>query len=74
MKNRSRLDWILEFSISLFTAIVAFNINEKVLHSNFPLFWAIIDFLFWPFVWVKWILLQEVNLTIIKDSFSFFLS
>jgi hypothetical protein len=42
-------------------------------HMHGSIFWAIMDFIFWPIVWAKWLILQEVNLTIIKDTFSFFL-
>lgn len=51
---------------SICTGIIGYNIH----HS---LFWAILDTLFAPFAWAKWLICQEVNLTIIKSSFAFFL-
>ena len=47
------------------TAMIGYQI-----HKDF--FWAIIDFLIYPFAWLKWLICQEVNLTIIKETFSFF--
>jgi hypothetical protein len=34
--------------------------------------WAIVDFIFAPFVAIKWIYYQEINITIIKETFPFF--
>jgi len=34
--------------------------------------WAIVDFIFVPFAWLKWIVCQEVTLTVIKHAFSWF--
>ena len=48
------------------TAMIGYHIHGSV-------FWAIIDFIFWPLAWAKWLILQQVNLTIIKETFSFFL-
>lgn len=35
-------------------------------------FWSIMDFLFSPFAWLKWLLLHQVTLSIIKEAFAFF--
>jgi hypothetical protein len=48
------------------TAIIGYNINQSG-------FWAFIDFLFWPLAWIKWVICQDVNLSIIKQSFEWFL-
>jgi hypothetical protein len=48
------------------TAMIGYHIHNSI-------FWAIIDFIFWPIVWIKWLILQEVNLTIIKETFNFLL-
>ena len=48
------------------TAMIGYTIHNSV-------FWAIMDFLFMPLTWIKWLICQEVNLTIIKSSFEFFL-
>ena len=36
------------------------------------LFWSIMDFLFCPFAWAKWLICREVNITIIKTTFTWF--
>ena len=51
---------------SLPTAMIGYQIHSSA-------FWAIMDFLFWPIVWVKWFIFHEVTLTIIKEAFSWFL-
>jgi hypothetical protein len=48
------------------TAIVG-----QTIHGSF--WWGIVDFLFWPLVWIKWLLYKDVNLTLIKESFNWFL-
>jgi hypothetical protein len=53
------------FFIALATGMIGYQIH----HSGF---WSVIDFLFYPIVWVKWLVFQEVNLTIIKSAFAFF--
>lgn len=53
--------------IGIFTAFVGYNIHGSII-------WAIIDWWLWPIVWLKWLICHEVNLTIIKGAFSFFLS
>lgn len=53
--------------IALFTAFIGYHIHGSVL-------WAIFDWFFWPFVWLKWLICHEVNLTIIKEAFAFFLN
>jgi hypothetical protein len=53
--------------IGIFTAVVGYHINDQ------SLFWAIVDWLFWPFAWVKWLICQEVSISVIKEAFAFFL-
>jgi hypothetical protein len=47
------------------TAMVGYSIHHSV-------GWAIIDWLFWPVAWVKWLVCHEVSLSLIKSTFSFF--
>ena len=47
-------------------AIIGYTINQG------SVFWSIIDFIFWPLAWLKWVICQEVTLTIIKHSFDWF--
>lgn len=58
-----RLFW---FIFSLATAIIGYEIHGSG-------FWAVVDFIFAPLAWIKWMICQEVNLTIIKSAFDFFL-
>ena len=49
------------------TAMIGYTIHSSV-------FWSIMDFFFMPFAWCKWLICHEVNLTIIKKTFEFFLT
>jgi hypothetical protein len=49
---------------SLPTAMIGYH-----MHSDWM--WATFDFIFWPISWCKWLICQEINLTIIKETFSF---
>jgi hypothetical protein len=51
--------------ISVLTAMIGYTIH----HS---LFWSIMDFLFTPITWIKWILFHEITLTVFKETFSWF--
>lgn len=53
------------FIFSILTAMVGYTIHGSI-------FWSIMDFLFTPLTWLKWILCHEVSLTIIKETFSWF--
>lgn len=48
------------------TSMVGYHMHNSIL-------WAIVDWILWPFAWVKWLLFHEVTLNIIKETFSFFL-
>lgn len=50
---------------SLATAMVGYSIHHSI-------FWSIMDFFFTFFAWAKWLICQEVNMSIIKQTFSFF--
>lgn len=51
--------------ICILTAMVGYTIHNSI-------FWSIIDFLFAPIAWIKWIICQEVTLSILKTTFSWF--
>ena len=57
---------IAAFIAALATAIIGHEIHNSI-------FWSIIDFFFWPFAWIKWAIFHEVNVSIIKSAFEFFL-
>jgi hypothetical protein len=48
------------------TAMIGYTIHKSI-------GWAIMDFIFAPIVWCKWLIMQEVNMSIIKETFNFFL-
>ena len=56
---------IITLLICTGSAMVGYTIHRSI-------FWAIMDFLFWPFAWIKWLVCQEVNMTIIRQTFEFF--
>lgn len=55
------------FICAIMTAIIGHTINDG------SIFWAVIDFFFWPFAIIKWLICHEICLTVIKESFSFFM-
>lgn len=64
----------LYFIASIATGIIGYDVNVKILHSDWPLFWSIMDFIFTPFTWAKWLICQQVTLDLIKHAFRFFLN
>jgi hypothetical protein len=61
------LNTITALAVSLGTAMIGHTIHHSV-------FWSILDFFFWPLAWIKWLILHQVTLAIIKETFSFFAS
>ena len=53
--------------ICISTAMIGYTIHGS-------LFWAIVDFIFTPIVWIKWLCFHEVNMSIIRETFTFFLN
>lgn len=43
------------------TAMIGYQMHKS-------LFWAIIDFIFTPIAWIKWIICKEITLEIIKKN------
>lgn len=56
----------INFFISFLTSMIGYQIHNSI-------FWAIMNFIFWPISWIKWIICHDVNLSIIKETFSWFL-
>jgi len=61
----------LDFSIfyllfAICTAMIGYNVNEH-LGSDHCLFWSIMDFIFFPLAWIKWLICKQVTLAIIKS-------
>ena len=47
------------------TAMIGYTIH----HS---LFWAIMDFIFTLVAWCKWLIMHQVTLSVLKQTFSWF--
>jgi hypothetical protein len=41
-------------------------------HIHGSIFWAIVDFLFVPLAWIKWLVMHQVTLSVIKATFAWF--
>jgi hypothetical protein len=62
----NKLGGILYLIFSVATAMIEYTISN----SGLDAFWA---FIFTPFFWIYWLVTHEINLTIIKETFAFFL-
>ena len=51
--------------VCLLTAMIGYTIHNSI-------FWSIMDFIFTPLAYMKWIIYHEVNITIIKETFAWF--
>ncbi len=51
--------------LSAITAKIGYTIHSSI-------FWSIIDFIFPMFAWAKWLFMEEVNMSVIRNSFQFF--
>ena len=56
---------IICFFFNIATAMIGHTIHHSI-------FWSIMDFFFSIFAWLKWLICQEVNMRIIRDTFGFF--
>ncbi len=52
--------------IGIMTAMIGYTIHSSI-------GWAIVDFIFTPLTLAKWLICKEINLTIIKQTFNFFM-
>lgn len=53
----------------LFIAVIVSMLGYTIHNS---LLWAIVDFIFWPLVLIKWLICHELTLPIIKQTFTWF--
>jgi hypothetical protein len=49
------------------TAMIGYTIHGS-------LFWSIMNFIFCPIAWAKWLICKEVSLSVIKQTFAFLLT
>jgi hypothetical protein len=50
--------------LGIATAMVGYTIHGS-------LFWAIVNFFFWPLSLLVWLIGKDINLTVIKTTFGF---
>ena len=63
--TKTQVNSSLYLILCLMTSMIGYHMHGSV-------FWAILDWIFMPLVWCKWLILQEINMTIIRETFSFF--
>jgi hypothetical protein len=56
---------VFVFIAATITAMVGHHIHGSA-------FWTVVDFFFWPIAIVKWLFCQEINMTVIRETFAFF--
>lgn len=61
-----KLYFFLYAAFSVATALLGYHIH----HSKF---WAFVDWVFPIIAWVKWLCYQQINCSVIRETFSFFL-
>lgn len=52
--------------VAVATGMIGYTLN------NNSLFWGIVDGLFYPIALIKWIICEELTLSLIKSTFPFF--
>ena len=57
----------LYFIIAVATAMIGYHIHGNGLY-------AVFNFIAWPISWVYWLICHDVNMTVIKETFQFFLT
>lgn len=60
---------IFYFAGAVATAIIARKFNG----DGWGWFFVLWDFFLWPLAWVKWLICQEVNYSILRTIFSWYL-
>lgn len=65
MSSNKESGSLLYTIICICTAMIGYTMHNS-------LFWSIIDFIFTPLVWIKWIICKEVTLNIINKTFEWF--
>ncbi len=58
------------YSLLWLIAATATAMIGHTIHGGW--FWTLMNFIFWPLSWVKWLVFHDVTLAIIKRSFEFF--
>jgi len=56
---------ILYLIFSVLTAMLGYTIHGSI-------FWCIMDFIFTPITWVKWIIFHEITASVFQQTFPWF--
>ncbi len=62
---RSNSTGCLNVICGILIAMIGYTIHGSI-------FWSVADFFFWPIAFIKWMICQELTLTIIKNTFPTF--
>ncbi len=61
-------------TLKFYLVILAASLTAMVgYHIHGDLFWAVVDFFFWPWAILKWLFCGEINLSVIRETFGFLL-
>jgi hypothetical protein len=60
---------IIYFAGAISSAIISRSFNGE----GWGWFFILWDFFLWPLAWIKWLVCQQVNLSILKTIFSWYL-
>ena len=65
MRNSNTGCSLIYMVFSVLTAMIGYTIHGS-------LFWSFMDFVFTPFAWIKWLIMHQVTMSVIKNTFSWF--
>ncbi len=64
-QSSSQSSGVLYLLAATCTAMIGHTIHGGI-------FWTVMNFLFWPLSWAKWLVFQDVTMPIIRSTFAFF--
>lgn len=76
MGNKTQVIYVYSWSALIFRVFwFLFHVATAMIghHIHGGFWWTLFDWIFAPFVLVKWLICHDVNITIIKETFNFFL-
>ena len=63
----NKIGSFLHVLLSVATGIVGYTIHQSLCY-------AIVNGVFYPIAWAKWLICKEVNLSILREAFGFLLN
>ena len=66
MRNRNYPTGVFNIVTAYIVGVIGYTLNDN------SIFWGIIDALFYPIALIKWIVYEQLTLSLIKESFPFF--